>query len=275
MGTKEFWENITVLCTVVSAVLALLGLKKKPWAERTSSILGPVFGVAAAIALVTFTGLNRISEKADEKQLKTATEEAQTATTNLQKVQRDQNATEEQLARTAERSANEINRLNTALKQSDERFVVQQLIIRMYSDDAVAYDQLTAMKAFSDPAQEQAVRSAVQQVFDSHNVGNQYEGNAPRPRGPAIYQADLLPFLNLKDATDREDILRELVRRKHEARYMPKLVSLATSDPSLDVRTLATIVINVWNNDRFRPLDKKGFLQDWWNTEGKKEYPVH
>jgi hypothetical protein len=279
MGTKEFWETVTVVCTVVSAVFALLGFIKKlwPWAERISSFLGAVFGVAAALALVNFTYLNRISEEADKEQVTIAANKAQTAIANLDKEEKEQNATQQQLTATEEQSAGEINRLNMALEQSDERLVVQQLISRMYSDDAVAYDQLTAMKAFSDSAQEQAVRSAVQQVFDSHNVqGNQYNGNAPRPPAPAIYQAELLPFLSLKDAADRENILRELVRRnKEEARYMPKLVSLATTDPSLDVRTLATIVINVWTGNRFHPLDKRGFLQNWWNNNrGTKEFPV-
>jgi hypothetical protein len=276
MGTKEFWEDVTVFCTVASAVLALPGDIKTPWVKRTVSILGRVFAVGAAIALIRFTLLNRISERADEVLVTSAANEAQTAIASLNTEEKEQNATKKQLAITTEESATAINHLNLALKQSDERFGVQQLIIRMYSDDAAAYDQLAAMKVFSDSAQEQAVKSAVQQVFDSHNVGgNQYQGSAPRPPAPAIYPADLLPLLDLKGAADRENMLRELVRRnKEEARYMPKLVSLATSDPSLDVRTLATIVINLWGADRFHPLDKRGFLQNWWNTAGKKEYPV-
>jgi hypothetical protein len=55
-------------------------------------------------------------------------------------------------------------------------------------------------------------------------------------------------------------------------KLMPKVVRMSLSDPSLDVRTAATMLINAWTLDRFRALDK-GQIQAWWETYGKKEYP--
>ena len=80
-------------------------------------------------------------------------------------------------------------------------------------------------------------------------------------------------MLDSKETWVREGALRILMNAPQQPKVPPKLVHLAISDPSLDVRTLALEVIDNWTTNRFRALETDE-LQRWWDTEGKKEFPI-
>lgn len=284
----KLWETCTVLLTFASAVLACAGFVFSFWEEKRKlfkvldrgfSIAGAVAALAAGIALGLFTLDNRRDEaEMDTKIVKLegeaqkAAEDAQNAIRGLDEAKQKLAVTDQQLDETSRAAATGVNRLRTALDQANQQSEVQTLIQRMYADDAIAFDQLRSMTTFSNPAQEQIVKDALRSVIDSHNAPL-YNGNGRVPFGSPTLKDSLILF-SYKDPEVRLMGLRALKQTGHiERRMLPKLVSMAVSDPSLDVRTLAVQVINIYTLDHFAALDGSDNLQKWWDSSGRKDYP--
>lgn len=283
----KFWETCTVILTIISAFLACGGFGFSFWEEkrtlfkrldRAFSIAGAVAALLAGLTLGLFTHYNRRDEAQSDKKIvelegeaQKAAEDAQNAIGGLDEAKKKLAITDQQLDETSRAATTDANRLRTALEQANQQSEVETLIQRMYADDATAFDQLRSRKTFSNPSQAQIVKDALRMVIDSHNA-LLYDGNGRHPFG-APQLLDSLTLFSFKDPEVRQMGLRELKRTGHvERRMLPKLVSLAVSDPSLDVRTLAVQVINICTLAHFPALDGADNLQKWWDSSGRKDY---
>jgi hypothetical protein len=167
-------------------------------------------------------------------------------------------------------SANAQGRSVVALQQvqaAEQRSHVATLIAEINADDALALDTLREMKTSIDEKQAKAVKDAIREVIRIHR-DPMYRGNAELPWRHALEESEAEASLDSQDPDDRQNGLRVL---QPSPLLVPKLFKLAVSDPSIDVRGLATDRLNDCTGQRFRRLDE-GQLRGWWETDGRGDY---
>lgn len=281
----RLWENRTVFLTTASAVFACIGVvfsfwedKKKPLrvVDRLFSSAGAFVGVMAAVSLVQYTQYNRIDEAAANKLISKSAQDASSAIAGLGDDKQALLQTQRELIATSKKAKQSIQELNAALAQANRVTDLQVLITKMNSDDAEAFDELRSMKSFDSPEQEKMVKEAVQRVIGLHNVQG-YIGASSLFYKYSPEPDEAIRMLSLKDTETRKSALRCLMSM-NRGEYVPKagpiVFHVATTDPSLDARTLATEIINQWGNDDFTALEPEN-LQSWWYTKGggKEQFP--
>lgn len=275
----EFWETATVALTLASAVLASTGLvfslleerrKFLRVLDRAFSIIGAFVGVMAALSLVRYTQYNRIDGAAANTQIQQSAQDAKTAIAGLKVEKQTLSNTNLQLISTSNTAKQSIRKLNAALEQANRVTALQVLITKMNSDDAEAFDELRSMKNFDDPEQEKMVEEAVQNVIGLHNAQG-YVGASSLFYKYAPGDDEAVQMLSLKDTATRKSALRCMLTRSFIPKSGASLFHIATTDPSLDARTLATKVINLWGNDNFTALDSAPLERWWYITGGGKD----
>jgi hypothetical protein len=164
----------------------------------------------------------------------------------------------QQLAATAK------ERLQVAERADD----LTLLVTRMNADDARAYDSLRVFKG--TPAQDATVKAALEAVVQAHR--SPYTQHHPQWKHNLLLQeVDNILSSEVSRPYDTLSALEVLMASPIQKKLFPKVVSMALSAPSLDVRTAATQVLNNWTgSSNFRPLDKDQ-LTFWWETSGKKD----
>jgi hypothetical protein len=169
-------------------------------------------------------------------------------------------------------SENAQSRSRTALQEietAEQRSHIATLIAEMNADDALALDTLRSMRSFVDDSQAKAVKDAILEVIRIHRAP-MYQGNAPPPWRHVLEESEAEASLNSADPDARQQGLRVLAPRDRQ--LVPKLFRMAVTDPSIDVRGLAIDRFNDFTSQRFLRLDETQ-LRQWWDTEGKKEFP--
>jgi hypothetical protein len=288
-STTKFWETWTVVFTITSAIFGCFGVVFSLWedkrrffriSDRTCSVIGAVVALMAGYSLLQYTHYNRIDEAAMSQELTHLAVQANIAVgiahgavggLNIEEGKLSQ--TKQELATTSAKAASAIAQLNSSLAESNRMTGLQVLITKMNADDAEAFDELRSMKHFDTPEQEKMVKEAIQSVIDLHNVRG-YVGASGYFFKYAPEPDEAIQMLSLKDTTTRKSALRCLLDREYVPNAGPILFHLATTDPSLDARTLATQIINKWGNDYFTALEPEQ-LQRWWYVKGggKDQFP--
>jgi hypothetical protein len=153
-----------------------------------------------------------------------------------------------------------ITRLETLKFQED----IQRLIIRMDNDDAIAFDQLQETSHSFDSESQPLVRNALNEVTLQHDAALRldYSFSVPVP------EDIMLDMLSIPNSGNKRAALSKL--KTNPKLTVLKLVELATSDLSLNVRCEANkILLNDRNlpNLPFHPscLDKNTILR-WWEA---------
>lgn len=277
-SSTKWWETATVCLTTASAIFGCIGVVFSLWedkrkslkvADRTFSIIGALVGVMAALSLVQYTHYNRIDEAAADTQIRKSAKDASDAIAGLGAEKVALSKTQLTLISTSLRAKQSIQQLNAALAQSNRVTALQVLVTKMNADDAAAFDQLRTMKRFDNPEQEKMVKEAIQNVIDLHNVRG-YVGSSQLFYKYAPGPEEAVQMLTTKDTSTRKSALRCIFAYGFIPKAGPVLFHVATTDPSLDARTLATRVINQWGNDNFTALEPEN-LERWWYEKGGGE----
>jgi hypothetical protein len=118
------------------------------------------------------------------------------------------------------------------------------------------------MKHFDTPEQEKMVKEAIQNVVDLHNARGYLGGSQPFYKySPDVNEA--IHLLSNRDVAIRKSALVWFLYHARTPSAEPILFRIATTDPSLDARTLATQIINNWEDDHFIALEPAQ-IQRWW-----------
>jgi hypothetical protein len=137
----------------------------------------------------------------------------------------------------------------------------------MSADDALAFDLLRTFKG--TPAQEASVKIALEATVQAHRLPYHPQlGHGPWKHVLTDQEVENILFSNVVTTYERLGALESLMRKGTQKKLFPQLLSLATLDPSLDVRTAATQVLSNWTLNPFRALDKDE-LQGWWEINRK------
>jgi hypothetical protein len=302
ISSISWWETATISTTALAAFLqavsgifslvayytkqlpenhVLIRPNRKINLDRTALILAGIAAVVALAASIFSIGYAKLADRDSvevHNQLTitykqsssalldlTATREHLTAVTQqLTAVTQQLTAVTQQLADAEQQLATAKGRLQAVERESD----LNLLITRMNADDAQAYDSLGMFKG--TPVQNASVKAALEAVFQAHRL--------PYRQHHALWkhvfsdeEVENVLSSPVSRPYDRLSALEVLMTESLQLKLFPKLVSLALSDPSLDVRTAATQVLSNWTMNPFSPLDKD-HLRSWWETRGKKDY---
>ena len=280
---KQFWEDLTVSLTILSPLFGFVAFcasrykdqhKFLEFLERVLVALSLAIGVFAGLALTEFTHYNRLAETESENrvialasQANKATNEALSGNKTLIEQGKTLLATQVALKSYSQEFSSTTENLRNDLLINGRATEIQELIAKMNSDDALAFDQLRTMTSFSSSAQQKMVQQAVEAVIESHNVPS-YEGSNPEPnmRGRFPPELNEMPvYLNDSSAINRELALKVLgAKYDLQKNLLPSIVHLAIADPSLGVRTLAVHLLGYWDNQRFTPL--RTDIKTWWKS---------
>jgi len=140
---------------------------------------------------------------------------------------------------------------------------LQDLIIRMDNDDALAFDQLLSLSGqTTDLIKKNEIQGALMEVIATHQSGLQVVQTFNVPRS----KEQMLALLDNKAAyrTEREAAVWALsALPEMRSTLLPKLVVMLTSDPSLSVRCTAARQFDAYTNQGFGCLDKDN-INKWW-----------
>lgn len=229
--------------------------------DKWISGLKLAIGLSAGLALVKFTLLSRQDEQNSATEISTLNKKAETENQQLIKQgetlsgQNDQLlATQTKINQQAKDADIAVGSLKADAAKADRRASIQALIDRMDSDDALAYDQLIAMK-FDSKAEKEWVQRAVEAMIDHHNDPTYNGSNFNYFRGYFPAETNEMPErLTNRDPFFREETLRELAKDPIQVNLLPRIVDLAVDDPSLGVRTVAIKLLDIWGTQRFLPF---------------------
>jgi hypothetical protein len=273
---KRHWETMTVGLTVGTAILALVGLGFSFWEDRRPffkridrvfSIASVLASVLAGLALIRFTNVNRIAEAESDQHLTDATRDATKALRDLDDEKLRLVNTQKELETVSSTAEGQLGQLRKALDEADARSMgwahLQELIVRMQSDDATAFDELRNKEHFTSPNEESLVKQAVEQIIDTHNLPG-YKGGAGRSFHMGFTPRELVNMLDQHNETwVKYNALSMLMDSPVQWEAGSKLTNLALHDRSLDVRTMAVQLINHWVGNRFRALIPEKNIADW------------
>jgi len=290
-----WWQTATIRATVAAAVVQIVSwlfslfayytkelpqnqilaqMNQKINLDRFALILAGVAAVAAlagAIFSIRYANLADRDSLEVHNQLTTAYKESTSASEMAKQALLDLTETRGHLTAVTQQLADAEQQLATARErlQAVERAAdLTLLITRMNADDAQAYDSLRIFKG--TPAQDASVKAALEAVVQAHR--SPYTQHHPQWKHTlSLQEVDNVLSLEVSRPYDRLSALEVLMASPIQKKLFPKLVSMALSDSSLDVRTAATQVLNSWTSNNFRPLDNDQ-LTLWWETEGKKHY---
>ena len=140
----------------------------------------------------------------------------------------------------------------------------QALIMKMNADDAKAFDVLELMLS-QNPRLErrQIIISELKSVIDSHNSGLYMT----RSFNPPISDEERIKQLSSQEPYNRQAAIDSFAHQ--DLTVLHQLVVLAIGDPSLNVRSAATRLINGWTKQNLRCLESQP-LRDWWQANKDK-----
>jgi hypothetical protein len=288
-----WWEAATIRATVASAIVQIISwgsslvayrrkirphnnflsrLNRGIDFERASLNFAGIAGIIALAGAFFSIGYARLADQDSlgiHTQLTSAEHQSALASDTARGAASALVQTKQQLANVTQEltgAEGELAAAKQKLKAFDKEQKWKTLIVRMNAGDADAYDNLKTFKGSSDPTESETIRLAVKAVFESYNIG-------PAKIHP-VFMTVLTPeeaagFLDNSVAYNRACGLERLLTLPKEPQLFPKIVQMADTDPSLDVRAAATRLVSAWTGQRFRPLG--GSLQEWWDSSGRKD----
>lgn len=147
---------------------------------------------------------------------------------------------------------------------------IQMSVMRMNADDGSAFDRLFYMPMGNlTPEEQTTVVGALQKEVGQANGGliETQRFNTPHNH------EQLLAALDSQNGTDRDAALTGL-QDKYDPSLINRMMQLASSDPSLQVRAHAQRIFNQWTGAKTRILIAQQ-ISDWWKLNGTEFLKSH
>jgi hypothetical protein len=186
----------------------------------------------------------------------------ETVKTETQTAVQDMNNRIQDIVRTDvnSRVSNEIQPVLARLNQAEN---LHELITRMDSGDALAFDRLVSgdyLEGLTPELRSTAI-AAAKRVFQDANSGIFMTRSFNNP----LNRDQLLSLLGSAEPDTRQAALDSLVSNQPAYRALAQIEQMAENDPSIAVRRSATRCFNAWTKQAFQLLDKNS-LAAWWQA---------